>query len=62
MTYYPANARYEKTNIVKVAVGFNRKTEPELVKRIEKEENKAGYIKRLVREDIARSDEEQDNE
>ena len=61
MTYYPANARYEKANIVKVAVGFNRKTEPELVKRIEKEENKAGYIKRLVREDIARNDEEQEN-
>ncbi len=52
--YYPSNARYEKKNLVKVVTAFNRKTEPELVKRIEQEENKAGYIKRLVREDIER--------
>lgn len=54
MVYYPSNARYEKKNLVKVVTAFNRKTEPELVKRIEQEENKAGYIKRLVREDIER--------
>ena len=54
MVYYPSNARYEKKNLVKVVTAFNRKTEPELVKRIEQEENKAGDIKRLVREDIER--------
>ena len=54
MVYYPSNARYKKKNLVKVVTAFNRKTEPELVKRIEQEENKAGYIKRLVREDIER--------
>lgn len=57
MVYYPANKRYEEKNIVKVAVGFNRRTEPELVARVEMEDNRAGYLKRLVREDIAREKE-----
>lgn len=54
MVYYPANKRYEEKNIVKVAVGFNRKTEPEITERVEAEDNKAGYLKRLVREDVER--------
>lgn len=54
MGYYPTNYRYSKKNLLKVMVGFNRKTEPELVERMEREENKAGYLKRLVREDIER--------
>ena len=54
MTYYPANRRYEKENLLKVTVAFNRKTEPELAERMEQEQNKAGYLKRLVRDDIAR--------
>lgn len=58
MVTYPSKKRYDKANIVRVAAGFNRKTEPELVERIEEEENKAGYIKRLVREDVERRKEE----
>lgn len=54
MVYYPANKRYEKKNIVKVTVGFNRSTEPELTARVEAENNKAGYLKRLVQEDVDR--------
>jgi len=38
--------------MIKVNVSFNRKTEPELVVRIEAETNKAGYIKDLIRADI----------
>lgn len=54
MVYYPANKRYEEKNIVKVTVGFNRSTEPELAERVEAEDNKAGYLKRLVQEDVER--------
>lgn len=54
MVYYPANKRYEKKNIIKVTVGFNRSTEPELAAKIESEESRASYLKRLVREDVER--------
>ena len=54
MVTYPSKKRYDKENIVRVAVGFNRRTEPELVERIEEEENKEGYIRSLVREDVER--------
>lgn len=52
MTYYPTNRRYEQKNILQVKVGFNKSTEPELVEKIEQQENRARYIKNLVRADI----------
>lgn len=58
MAYYPANYRYSKENLLKVMVAFNRRTEPELAEWMEEKENKAGYIKGLVRDDIERSKEE----
>lgn len=57
MVTYPSKKRYDAKNIVKVAVGFNRNTEPELVERIEKEPSKATFLKRLVREQIERETE-----
>ena len=54
MTYYPTNSRYEKENLLRVLVKFNRKTEPELVERVEGKLNRAGYLKELVKEDIQR--------
>ena len=54
MVFYPANARYQREKLLRVTVNLNRKTEPELVDRIEQQENKAGYIKRLILEDIER--------
>lgn len=62
MTYYPANLRYEKKNVMQVKVGFNRSTEPELVKRLEEEPNRARYIKNLVREDVERRERESKEE
>ena len=61
MVYYPANQRYERDNLLKVSVAFNRKTEPELVERVEQEESKAGYLKRLVKEDIEHEGNAQDS-
>ncbi len=57
MPYYPSSKRYEDKNILGVRVKFNRKTEPELVERIEREPKKATYLKRLVKEDIEREHE-----
>lgn len=58
MVYYESNAKYEKENLLRVLVKFNRKTEPELVERMESQENKAGYLKRLVKDDIERDAQE----
>lgn len=58
MPYYPSNAKYERENLLRVMVKFNRKTEAPLVERMEREDNKAGYIKRLVKEDIRREQEQ----
>ena len=51
---YEPQLRYKRANIMRVSVDFNRKTEPELVERIEAQENKSGYLKQLVKEDIQR--------
>ncbi len=58
MPDYPSKIRYDKKNVVRITTAFNRNTEPELVKRIERaaeEEGKAKYIKRLVREDVEKN-------
>ena len=52
MTYYPTNYRYDKTNRIKVNVGFNKRTEPELAEWIESKENKSGYLKELAQKDM----------
>lgn len=62
MTYYPSSAKYEREKLLRVMVKFNRKTEPELVERMESQENKAGYLKRLVKEDLERENDAQENE
>ena len=57
MTTYTENKRYKEKNIVMVGVPVNRKTEADILEHIERvaeEESKAGYPKRLVREDRAR--------
>ncbi|MFR4999826.1 MAG: hypothetical protein ACLUCU_05080 [Slackia sp.] len=51
---YPSKKKYESEKVLKVTVGFSRISEPELVERIEKQESRAGYLKRLVKEDIER--------
>ena len=56
--YTERNARYERENLLRVMVKFNRNTEGSLVERVEREPNKAGYIKRLVREDVEREKEQ----
>ena len=49
-TEYMAN--YEKENLRQIRLKINRKTEPELLTWIEKQDNIQGYIKRLILQDM----------
>ena len=49
-----AIAKYQRANIQEVKFRVNRKTEPELLAWIEKQENKQGYIKALILADMAK--------
>ena len=51
---YEPQRRYHAKAIMRVTVDFNRNTESDLVERIEREPNRSGYIKQLVREDVER--------
>lgn len=54
---YPAKQRYDKKNVVRVSVAFNRNTEPELIEKVEAQESKNAYIKGLIRSDIEKGKE-----
>ena len=49
--------KYEKDNLRQIRLKINRKTEPELLEWIEKQDNIQGYIKRLILEDMDREKE-----
>ena len=51
MTETPSK-RYKRENILTIWLKLNRKTEPELVKQVENQPNKNGYLKSLIRRDI----------
>ena len=53
-TEYLAN--YEKENLRQIRLKINRKTEPELLAWIEKQENIQGYIKELIRKDMEQAE------
>lgn len=61
MTYYPSSAKYEREKLLRVMVKFHREHEADLVERMEQQENKAGYLKRLVKEDLERENDAQEN-
>lgn len=51
---YSANRRYDKENTKVVPIRLVINTEQDIIQRLESVDNKSGYIKRLIREDIAR--------
>ena len=57
-TEYMAN--YEKENLRQIRLKINRKTEPELLEWIEKQDNIQGYIKKLILEDMEKGKENED--
>ena len=49
-------AQYEKENLRQIRLKINRKTEPELLAWIEKQDNIQGYIKELIRKDMEQAE------
>lgn len=47
-----ATAKYDKANRTTIAVKLNRKTDADIIDHLEKIENRQGYIKDLIREDM----------
>ena len=50
-----AQTRYHKANIVNLRLGLNRKTDQDVIEKLDSVPNKQGYIKQLIRQDIATS-------
>lgn len=50
-----AKARYDAANAKHISMKFNVKTDADILTRIQKEDSVQRYIKRLIREDIARN-------
>lgn len=50
-----AVARYDAANTRKVAFKFNLKTDADILDKFSSLDNVQGYIKRLIREDIAKN-------
>lgn len=51
MGKYEAQERYDKENTVRVRLKLNKKTDADIIRRLEEVGNKQGYIKQLIRED-----------
>lgn len=49
-----ASARYNARNTVQVPLRLNVNTDADIIRRLEEQPSKAGYIKALIREDIRR--------
>lgn len=47
--------RYRKKNLWTLSTTFNRATEPQLIEQVKRQDNKQGYIKALIRADIAKA-------
>lgn len=51
MGKYEAQERYDKENTVRFTIKLNKKTEADIIEKLNSVDNKQGYIKRLIRED-----------
>lgn len=53
-TGYAAQQKYNKNNIKRVVVNLNQKTDADILNKLDSISNKQGYIKELIRQDIAK--------
>nr|DAG17425.1 MAG TPA: hypothetical protein [Caudoviricetes sp.] len=51
-----SNARYDARATTRIAVKLNKKTDADILEALERSGNKQGYIKALIRADIAKKD------
>ena len=56
-TGYAAQERYNKQNTVSIAIRLMKNTEQDIIQKLDSVPNKAGYIKSLIRSDIAKEKE-----
>lgn len=52
--YKDAVARYQAKNVQRIVMGLNRKTDADILQKLSEVESKQGYIKDLIRKDIAK--------
>lgn len=48
--------RYDKTNIIGIYLKLNKKTDADILEKLDKTDNKQGYIKALIRKDTSKPD------
>ncbi len=48
--------RWQAENMIRVSVPIARKTEADILEQLEKQSNKSGYIKALIRADIEKGE------
>ena len=51
---YEPQARYDANNTRQIRLKLNTKTDADILKRLDSVENKQGYIKELIRRDMAK--------
>ena len=47
-----ANEKYDRLNTTQIKLKLNNNTDADVLNKLAKEENKQGYIKNLIRQDI----------
>lgn len=45
-------AKYDKENTTQIKMKLNNKTDSDIIEHLKKQDNKQGYIKKLIRDDI----------
>lgn len=56
-TNYAAQAKYKKGNTKQIALQLNLNTDVDILYKLQSVPNKQGYIKQLIRDDIAKENE-----
>ena len=52
MSKYESQDRYDKENTFRMTIKLNRKTEQDIIQKLESVDKKQTYIKQLIRADI----------
>lgn len=47
-----ATAKYDKKNTRQIMFKFNRKTDADILEKLDEVENRQGYVKNLIRKDL----------
>lgn len=50
-----ANDRYDKANTTQIKMKLNNKTDADILEHLNKQKNKQGYIKDLIRRDMSKN-------